>query len=340
MVVLCLVLSHSHGEAHSKEVEAYLSFCEKMNSKAIVVLRDGEVVLESYWGGWGRDTAGPIHSVGKSMVSVLVGMAIEKGFIDDVEVSASRYLEEWQGTPKEKISIRHLLSMTSGLYMDRPNRMILRGMFSRDERSMATRLELEHDPGSRWAYHHPAYKLLHSILEEATGKSFPNLARDWLFVPLGMEQAKVSTGRFKKKHYKSIQCSALDLSKFGQLLLQEGKWNEESLVTPSYLKRAMKPSQHLNPSYGFLFWLNAGEGHRLPNMRSEDVTLLGPLLPDVPKDTIGALGAKDQKCYVIPSQKVVIVRLGGNAKGRRMELAKSGFDRELILRTLKWLKSR
>ena len=310
------------------KLDAALDDAGRKHSRAVVVVHQGRIVAERYWDDWTAETAGPLHSATKSVIATLVGIALDEGLLRDLDQPAAELLPEWRGRPQAAITLRHLLTMTSGLELGQPGRMILRGALARDERAFATGLDQAHPPGTVWGYHNPAYRLLFHVLSEAADQPLPDFARERLFAPLGMQHAQFARKRRGKQDLKSLSASARDLARFGLLVLRGGRWGDRQLVSAEFLTRATQPSQTLNPSYGFLFWLNAGAQHRLPTHRYDDPPSPGRLLPDCPPDLIAALGAQDQKCYVIPSHDLVIVRLGEAAS--RGRFAASEFDNPFV----------
>ena len=114
------------------------------------------------------------------------------------------------------------------------------------------------------------------------------------------------------------------MARFGLFILARGNWNGTQVLDTAYFRRMTTPSQPLNRSYGYLWWLNGQPSYQLPGSQ---VTLPGPLIPAAPSDLIAALGKNDQKIYVVPSLGLVVVRQGQSAGASR--LAASSFDNEL-----------
>lgn len=114
------------------------------------------------------------------------------------------------------------------------------------------------------------------------------------------------------------------MARFGLLSLNEGKWNTEQILPAAFLNEATTTSQSLNNAYGYLWWLNGKANYRLPQTQLQ---FQGSLIPDGPIDMFCALGKNDQKIYVVPSKKMVVVRMGNAATGENFAL--SGFDNDL-----------
>lgn len=273
-------------------IDAALELAGESGAGAVVVLRDGQLVAERYWGPWTAETAAPIASISKSFTSILVGLALQEGHLASLDVPASEHLVEWDGTPKEAITVEHLLAMTSGI----ENPMRPGAPLGRSHRDWATALPLAHEPGTRFSYDTATYRLLFPLLEEATGESVQELLRTRLAEPLGLEHTSWRTRRARGVDEPThLVSSARDLARFGQLLAADGRWEDEPLVDPAYVERATAVASSRNPSYGLLFWLNGR--HRL-------------LFPSCPEDAFAAMGAGTARLYVVPSLGLVAVRLG------------------------------
>jgi CubicO group peptidase (beta-lactamase class C family) len=233
------------------------------------------------------------------MTSYLVGSLRTEGKVA-LDDSVSRWLGSgWTRTSRKNeraITVRHLLEMTSGLD-------------DSFHRAAA--------PGKRWEYVNDAYHQLHPVLERASGTSLQPLSRRLLFGPIGASSARWSP-RFGRdpngRPLLGLELTPRDMARFGLLALAHGRWGGTRVVPEGYARRALASSQQLNPSYGFLWWLNGKTSHQLPGPAPHPIA--GPLVPSAPADTVAALGAGDQKIYVVPSLDVVVVRQGFRAGGQ------------------------
>lgn len=97
-----------------------------------------------------------------------------------------------------------------------------------------------------------------------------------------------------------------DLARFGLLILAGGQWNGQTIVDHEYLRAALRPSQQLNPSYGYFWWINGQEKMINPSDRQRD----GAWVPSAPADLVGAIGGGDRRLYVVPILQLVVTRLG------------------------------
>jgi len=120
--------------------------------------------------------------------------------------------------------------------------------------------------------------------------------------------------------------STRSMARFGLLALNKGKWKDTQVLNESYLNACTNTSQQINPSYGYLWWLNGKSNFMVP---SEQNVYLGPLIPNAPADMFAAMGASDQRIYVIPSKNMVVVRMGDASDPANPNFALSSFDNVL-----------
>lgn len=311
-----------------------VKYAAEHNSTGLVVVRGGHLVTEQYWQNWTADTAQPIFSSSKSIAATLVGMAIEERKMKDVKQSASVFVPQWKGSPKEAITIRHMLSMTSGIKVG-----AVRAVAEVDAFEETAGFPLDHKPGEHWAYNTPVYRMLLRMLETATGESI-NQYTARKFAPLALQQSSWDCGPApnNKTNCAWYRSCLRDMSKFGLLILRNGKWEDKQLISARFVKEATSTSQTLNEAYGYLWWLNGKPSFKLAGGRSGQ----GMLWPDCPPDAFGALGAQDKKIYIVPSLDLVVARHGGAAGVARTAGEEGGgrtsFDNELLGRICRAVK--
>ncbi len=263
---------------NDQKLNETIDFVKDKKSGAFIVLYKGNIIVEEYWMGWDNRFRGKIASINKSITAVLVGIAQEQGNLY-IEDKVSDYLDEgWSKSSKEnesKITIRHLLTMTSGL----------------DDYLVYT-----DDAGTDFYYNTTAYNQLRPVLEKATGKSIDIYADEVLFKTIGMTKAI--------KWYKGGDLLPRDLARFGLMILNEGNWETDRILSDNeYYQDMLSPSQTFVNCYGYLWWLNN-------NCNANNADEEFWLIDNSPTDLIAALGAGDQKLYIVPSKDLVIVRLG------------------------------
>lgn len=293
-------------------IDSLYALLERTNTKGFIILKDGKIVLEKYFGSFTTDSVHYWASAGKSLMAVVAGVAQEKGFIN-INNSVSGYLGAgWTAAPAAKenaITVRHLLSMTSGLD-DTP------APPCDNESPEASCLTYRTDTSQRWAYHTGAYQKIASVLSAASGQGINGFTNQQVANRIGMTGLWVAGVYYSKTR---------SMARFGLLALNKGVWQNDTLIkNAAYWNQMTSTSQPFNPAYGYLWWLNGKSSFLAPGI---PFPFNGSLVPNAPPDMFAALGKNDQKIYVVPSKGLVVVRTGESAYG--VALAFSPFDVEL-----------
>lgn len=293
-------------------VQPLLDYLELKNTKSFIILVNGRIVMENYFNGHSATTPWYWASAGKTLTATLTGIAQEEGLIN-INNKVSDYLGTgWTSAPLAKenlITCKNLLCMTSGL-----NDAL------GDDVSPAN-LQYVADAGTRWAYHN-VYVKLQDVVAQASGQTWTNYFNTKLRDRIGM-----TGGAWINSDGLSVYWSTTrNMARFGLLSLNQGKWDGNTIVSSAYFNQATTTSQNLNQAYGYLWWLNGKSTYRLPGLQLQ---FNGTLIPNAPSDMYAALGKNDQKIYVVPSMKMVIIRMGEVANPENPTFALSGFDNEL-----------
>lgn len=271
-------------------------FLEASNSKGFIVLKDGKIVIEQYFGTFTADSLWYWASAGKSMTAFLVGIAQEEGLLDINQTTSSIIGEEWTSCTQEQeeqITVLNQLTMTTGL----------------DEAAVSADctdpecLQYLADPGTRWAYHNAPYTLLDSVLFYATGQSI----NSYLFNKISL--ATGIYGTYLPIDYNNVLFSKTRmLARFGLLCLNQGNWDGTPVLSDqAYFYNMTHMSQDLNKAYGYLWWLNGSDDYMLPGIQFQ---FEGPLMPDAPASTFSAMGKNGQIINVVPESNLVVIRVG------------------------------
>lgn len=305
------------------QLDTLLDYLGRQHTKGFIVLKDGRLVVEQYYGTFTRDSLWYWASAGKSLTATLVGIARQDGLLS-LSDSSSRFLGRgWTSAPPAKerlITVRHQLTMTTGLDDTPPAPCD-------NESTAASCLLYRTDAGTRWAYHTGPYRKLQPLLAAASGLSINQYTNQKIGSVIGM-----GGGWAGDVYYSRTR----DAARFGLLILARGSWNGTAVLRDTaYFRQMTTPSQPLNRSYGYLWWLNGQPTYMLPQTQ---LVLPGPLVPTAPADLIMALGKNDQKIYVVPSLGLVAVRLGQSAG--QPHLALSSFDTELWRRLMATVQCR
>lgn len=291
------------------QVQPLLDYLELKNSKSFIVLHNGKIVMENYFNGHAAGDLRYWASAGKTLTATVTGIAEQEGYLN-INNKVSDYLGTgWTSATLAKenlITNKHLLTMTSGL-----NDAL-------GDNVSPANLQYVADAGTRWAYHN-VYVKLQDVIAEATNQTWTNYFDTKLRDKIGM------TGSWVPYLGLSVYRSdSRSMARFGLLALNNGKWQNNQIVPQSYMQNATNTSQNLNLAYGYMWWLNGKSNFRLPQTQLQ---FSGTLIPTAPSDMYCALGKNDQKIYVIPSRKVVIIRMGDAADAESFGL--SDFDEVL-----------
>lgn len=298
---------------NTTELNNLYTYLQTKNTKAFIILKNGRVVAERYFGTFTADSNWYWASAGKTMTAMLVGIAQQEGLLN-IQNKTAQYLGAgWTSMPAAKedlITVRHQLTMTTGLDNAVPD----------DDCTLPSCLQYRADAGSRWFYHNAPYTLLDKVVENATGQTYNAYFQSKIRDRIGMNGLWIRNG-YNNVFYSSPR----SMARFGLLLLNKGKWNGAAILGDSaYFNAQVNSSQNLNLSYGYLTWLNGKTAHMLP---ATSLVFNGMIAPNAPADMYAALGKNDQKVYVVPSQNLVVIRMGDSAGN--VQLAVSGFDNEL-----------
>ena len=308
------------------KLKAALELAGRRKSSAVVILYRGRLLAEQYWEvpaeprnekgrlnryfylrhgrGKGGRIVEDVASAQKSIVSLLVGIAGHKGLLKISDPVDKHLGEGWSKAPREKeakITLRDLISMSSGLKVD---------------------LGYEAPPGTKWKYNTPAYSRSLQVVAAASGMSPNELTKKWLTAPLGMADSRWIDRRLKRieattgvkqktANTLGFATTARDLARAGLMLLADGTWNGKEIVSDkAYLADSVKPSQKMNPAYGYLWWLNSSSRPLAANGQRRSKALV----PSAPPDLFAAQGALGRRLWVAPSLGIVATRLGDDPR--------------------------
>jgi CubicO group peptidase (beta-lactamase class C family) len=281
-------------------------------TKAVVVLHDGHLIAERYAPGYGPETPIWVHSVTKSVTQALIGILVQQGRL---HLGQPAPIAAWASPtdPRHAVTINQLLRMDSGLPFDETEGPVNPSthMWFReaDTATYAARMPLTHAPGTAWGYSNLGYALLSKLVGDAAGDGgAEQFARKQLFAPLGMRHSLIETdasGTLLGSGF--MYASARDLARFGQLYLDDGVVDGQRILPQGWA--AYSRSQTLNTGYGAGFWTN------LVNTGSVPVWDAPWGMPQLPKDMFYARGAFGQYVIIVPSEHLVVVRLGLSVQG-------------------------
>lgn len=271
-------------------------------TKAVVVVHDGKVIAERYAAGIGVNTPLMGFSMTKSVVNALIGVMTQQGLTSP---SLPAPVPEWRGDIRREIEVGHLLRMTTGLALDETNsgfdpssQMVY---LHDDMAGFAASAMPVAPPGTRWHYSSATTQLLARVIRDAVGGPEQTLAFAWreLFNPLGMRNVTLEfdgSGTLQGSTY--MLASARDWARFGLLFLNDGIVGGKRVLHPDWVDYSAAAT--LDSDYGAGFWTN----------RSEHPNAKGRVRSGIPSDAFFASGDLGQRIVIMPSQHLVVVRLG------------------------------
>jgi len=279
------------------------TFLEQNETRAFIVLVDGKIVIEEYWN---NDLVGQPFDVnstwywasaGKSLAATVIGIAQEEGHLD-INDKTSDYLGNgWTNMSQDKedlITIENQLTFTTGIDYNVINQQCF---------SPACFGYLM-DAGNQWYYHNGTYLILHDVLESATGMTNNQFTTTAIKDKIGMTGQWTDTALFDNMYFSTARSAA----RFGLLSLNEGNWEGTTVLGDSNYYNAMTTtSQSINPSYGYLWWLNGKNSVVFPGA---ETSFPISVTPSGPTDMISAIGKNGQFIDVIPSLDMVVIRMG------------------------------
>jgi CubicO group peptidase (beta-lactamase class C family) len=290
------------GSTGGKQVTEPLNrFLAGTHTTAFLVIQDDRLLYEGYFNGYDRKSTQTSFSTAKSFVSALVGIAIEEGYIGSIDDPITKYIPELKGQGMDRVTIRNLLTMSSGLKYSGegsgggPFGDDAKTYYDPNLRDLALTVEAEGGPETRWEYNNYHPLLMGLILERTTGRPVATYLSQKIWQPLGMEadgswSLDSEQDGFEKME-SGVNARARDFAKFGRLYLNEGKWAGEQIVPSSWVDHSTRMDTTTDPAdfYQYFWWVDVVHPERGRFM---------------------ARGNYGQFIYVVPDKDLVIVRFG------------------------------
>jgi CubicO group peptidase (beta-lactamase class C family) len=281
----------------------FTGFLKTFETVAFVVIRDDSLLHESYYKSYSQNSLSNSFSVAKSIISLLVGVALDEGKIKSLDDPVCNYFPEYNNETNKQFTIRNLLTMSSGLNWDEayssPFSITTKAYYGSDIRKLLAGLKVTEEPGKRFKYLSCNTQLLAFIVENATGKHIADYASEKLWKPIGASSDALwclDKEDGMEKAYCCFNTNALDFARIGQLILNKGKWNGKQIVSEKYIEESTSSANWLEDEwgktsldyYGYQWWITHHNG----------------------KKVVYARGILGQYIFIIPEEKLVFVRLG------------------------------
>jgi CubicO group peptidase (beta-lactamase class C family) len=284
--------------------DSLMSIIDSNDTHAFIVIQHGKLVYEKYWDTYDSARLSGSFSAAKSIISLLIGIALDEGKIKSLDEPAGNYVPHFKEGELSKVRIKDLLTMSSGTTYNESDKgyfsMNASAYYGDDEEFMVSQMKAKEPAGVHWEYRSGDTQVLGLIVEKAFGKNISELVSERFMKPMGAEADALWLLDGAKKHEKAFCCFnavARDYARFGQLVLNKGKWGEKQLVSEKYIQDATTPASYLkdrtennNPVdyYGYQYWIF---NHRGMSIAQQN-------------------GLFGQYVYVIKEKDAVVVRLG------------------------------
>lgn len=263
---------------------------------AYLVIKSDSILYEKYYDGFGRDSKSNSFSVVKSVVSTLMGIAIQDGDIKSLDQKVVDFIPDLKGPYADQVTVGDLSSMASGQKWSEeyynPFSVTSASYFVKDLDALIIDQPITEKPGEKFRYKSGTTQLLGMVIKKATGKTLSDYLTEKLWQPLGAEKTALWQLDSKEKGMEKAFCclatNARDFARIGKLYKNHGRWNGTQLLDSSFVELSVKPRFELSPQYGYGWWLDDFRGKKIFMMR-------------------GHLG---QYILVVPEEDLIVVRLG------------------------------
>jgi CubicO group peptidase (beta-lactamase class C family) len=281
----------------AKNEISFDKYLEDNNTVAFLIIKNDTIQYEKYFKGYEQASIVPSFSMAKSVTSILIGCAIDEGLIASVDEPITNYIPELKKNNFQKVTIKHLLQMTSGIKFNEsyinPFGDAASFYYGLNLRKLISKMKLKSEPGLKFEYVSGNTQLLGLVLERALkGKTITSYLQEKIWSPMGMEYA-ASWSIDKKKNglektFCCLNARARDYAKIGRLYLNKGNWNGQQLVSQKWVEASTKAENKDGSSsyYQYQWWIPSTSGDYMAE---------------------GILG---QFIYVNPNKNLIIVRLG------------------------------
>lgn len=284
--------------------DSLLQQMAKNKTHAFLVIQNGKLLVEKYWDGYDSATLSGSFSAAKSIISLLIGIALDEGKIKSLDEPVSHYVPHFEANGLDNVRIKDLLTMSSGTNYNESDKsyfsMNAYAYYGDDEEYMVDKMKKAIEPGQFWTYRSGDTQVLGLIVEKVFGQNISELVAERFMQPMGSEADALWLLDGSKKHEKAFCCFngvARDYARFGQLVLQNGKWGDKQIVSEKYVKEATTAASYLKDPYennapvdfyGYQYWIVNYKGYKVPSQN----------------------GLFGQYVYIIKEKNAIVVRLG------------------------------
>ncbi|TCO04965.1 serine hydrolase domain-containing protein [Natronoflexus pectinivorans] len=284
---------------------------ELMKTTAFLVISNDSLIFEYYADDDDKTSISNSFSVAKSIIGLLIGAAIDDGYIKNLHLPIEELLPDYTNLHGQGLTLEHLLTMSSGTDWDEAYSsafsITTKAYYGNDLNALMHRITVTDSPGSTFNYRSGDTQLLATILTRVTGMTVSQYASQKLWQPMGAETPalwSIDREHGMEKAYCCFNSNARDFARIGQLILNNGNWKGNQIIPEKYIQKSITPASHLKDRdgnlvdfYGYQWWIMQYNGEKIPYAR-------------------GILG---QYIFIVPSINTIIVRLGHERSEIRIE---------------------
>lgn len=287
----------------------YNGLLDSLETTAFLVFRNDSLLFEKYWSGADEKTLSNSFSMAKSFTAILIGIAIDEGYIRDLDQPVSDFIPEFNEGMNARLTIRHLLQMASGIPFGEsyasPLGYMAKAYYGKDLEEETMKFRVEKEPGTYWVYEGGNSVLLGMILKKATGRTVSEYFFQKVWSCIGAEHEahwNLDTYKGLEKTFSGFYASARDFARIGKLYMHEGVWEHDTIVNPDFVRQCIAPNgipdEHGESCswYGLHWWLGESAGKKFFSCR----------------------GMRGQYIICVPDDNLIIVRLGHQQSKERV----------------------
>lgn len=306
------------GSAELKSaIEQAQTYSDSQRGLALMIVRNGSIIYENHAENVSIKTRTESFSMMKTVTALMTGIAIDKGIIKSIDDPVGDYLKQWQDDPRGQITLRQLLTMSSGLQhypFGVPGGEIERLLYSTDINAVALRNPLTGSPGAVFHYNNVNSQLIGSAIDNALRRQgssgFARFMQENLWCPLGNGEATLWLDRENGSphYYAGLQATSHDWARIGEMIRNRGKLGSRQIVSEKWISEMLKPSDQ-NPAYGLHIWRGA-EWQQIRKYDPSSAFGVPHRQAYLAPDVYFFDGFGGQRVYIIPSHNLTIVRVG------------------------------
>jgi CubicO group peptidase (beta-lactamase class C family) len=274
---------------------------DSFETTALLVFKNDSLLFEKYWDDYSEKTTSNSFSMAKSFTAMLIGKAIEEGYIKSLDQKVGDFIPEYNGGKDAALTIRHLMQMSSGIPFGEsyasPFGYMAKAYYGRELQEETFKYHVDKDPGTVWAYEGGNTVLLGLIIRKATGRTPSQYFFEKFWSCLGAETDahwNLDHENGIEKTFSGFYATARDFARIGKLYMHHGVWGNDTLLSPEFVQQCLSPVNIPDVNgenttwYGLQWWMGKWEG----------------------KDFFSCRGLRGQYIICVPEDNLIVVRLG------------------------------